>query len=48
MRRPDSEAGGVKLSIALFWWVIAGIIAAPAFEFLGGVVAALTSTPPTT
>jgi hypothetical protein len=33
----------MKLPIALFWWVMAGIIAAPAFDFLGGVVAAFAS-----
>jgi hypothetical protein len=28
---------------ALFWWVVIAIISQPAFEFLGGVVAALAS-----
>lgn len=33
----------MRLPMALFWWCMAGILAGPAFEFLGGVVAALAS-----
>lgn len=33
----------MKLPTALFRWCVAGIFAGPAFEFLGGVVAALAS-----
>lgn len=33
----------MKIPAAIFWWGIAGMVAGPAFEFLGGVVSALTS-----
>lgn len=33
----------MKIPIALFWWGVAGLVAHPAFDFLGGVVAALAS-----
>ena len=31
----------MRVPIAIFWWGMAGMIARPAFDFLGGVVAAL-------
>lgn len=33
----------MRIPAAIFWWGLAGIVARPAFDFLGGVVAALTS-----
>lgn len=33
----------MRVSVALFWWVTVAVIAGPFFEFLGGIVAGLTS-----
>jgi hypothetical protein len=33
----------MRLPVALFWWGLAAVVSRPAFEFLGGVVAALAS-----
>lgn len=33
----------MRIPVVIFWWGIAGILARPAFDFLGGVVAALIS-----
>jgi hypothetical protein len=33
----------MRVPIAIFWWGFAGVVAGPAFDFLGGVVAALAS-----
>jgi hypothetical protein len=33
----------MRVPIAIFWWGMAAVVARPAFDFLGGVVAALAS-----